>query len=272
MQNYDLTLKGLLRRLLTGSVLSDWAGIRIAQWHHTELPLITSRRLDLLGEAIDGNLVHIELQSGNDPDMALRMAEYCLAIFRQFGRFPEQLVLYVGASAMRMPSALETNNISFRYRIADIREIHAERLLESERLEDNVLAILAGGMDQRQIAIRVLRRIAGSSGEERGRALSELILLAGLRVSAGVIIEEEAKSMPIVFDIMDHELFGPKIRQGREEGFRAGERELLLSMLARRFDPLPDWVRERLAAMSSSELEQAGVQLLSARTLDEVFS
>jgi hypothetical protein len=50
-------------------------------------------RLDLLGETVDGGLVHVELQSGNDATMPLRMAEYSLGIFRLFGRFPRQIVL-----------------------------------------------------------------------------------------------------------------------------------------------------------------------------------
>ncbi len=38
---------------------------------------------------------HFELQSTNNPHMPLRMAEYALGVYRQFGSFPRQLVLYV---------------------------------------------------------------------------------------------------------------------------------------------------------------------------------
>jgi hypothetical protein len=42
----------------------------------------------LLGETADGSLLHIELQSTNDPAMPLRMAEYCLRVYRMLGKFP----------------------------------------------------------------------------------------------------------------------------------------------------------------------------------------
>jgi len=58
-----------------------------------ELPEIRDLRVDLLGETAENGLVHIELQSANDSDMALRMAEYSIAIRRRFGRNPAQLIL-----------------------------------------------------------------------------------------------------------------------------------------------------------------------------------
>jgi hypothetical protein len=45
-------------------------------------------KADLLGETADGSLVHVELQSGNEAAMALRMAEYCLGVLRLYGKFP----------------------------------------------------------------------------------------------------------------------------------------------------------------------------------------
>src|SRR5207302_5022616 len=46
------------------------------------------------------------LQSGNDNTMPLRMAEYCLGMLRLFGKFPRQIVLYVGEAPLRMESEL----------------------------------------------------------------------------------------------------------------------------------------------------------------------
>jgi hypothetical protein len=67
MHEYDSTLKLLLQGSATLNV---------------ELPKVQNRRVDLLGETADGGLIHIEIQSTNDDQMALRMAEYCLAIYR----------------------------------------------------------------------------------------------------------------------------------------------------------------------------------------------
>jgi hypothetical protein len=141
MHEYDVPLKSILMRL-PGSVLKELTGFAITRWHNTELPQVRNPRVDLLGETADGRLVHIELQSTNDPYMALRMAEYAWAIYKQFGRFPEQIVLYVGEAPMRMRNSIEGGSVSVRYRLVDIREFSAEPLLASERQEDNVIAAL----------------------------------------------------------------------------------------------------------------------------------
>ncbi len=104
MAHYDTTLKQLIRS--GGSVaLRELTGKTVVRWLDVELPRVQNPRVDLLGEASDGELLHIELQSGNAPDMALRMSEYCLAIVRMFGKFPRQVLVYVGQEPMRMPAS-----------------------------------------------------------------------------------------------------------------------------------------------------------------------
>ena len=101
MQDYDVTLKVLLQESAT-LTLRELTGTPIARWLDVELPKVQNLRADLLGEAADGTLIHVELQSTNDAAMAMRMAEYCVGIFRLFGRVPQQIVLYVGEPPMRM--------------------------------------------------------------------------------------------------------------------------------------------------------------------------
>jgi hypothetical protein len=125
MHEYDIALKGILMRL-PGSVLEELTGFAITHSHDTELPRVRNPRVDLLGETADGRLVHIELQSTNDPYMALRMAEYAWAIYKRFGRFPEQIALYVGEAPMRMTNSLEGGSVSVRFHPVDIREFSAE--------------------------------------------------------------------------------------------------------------------------------------------------
>ena len=79
MHEYDVALKSILMRL-PGRVLEELTGFAITRWHNAELPQVRHPRVDLLGETADGRLVHIELQSTNDIDMALRMAEYAWAV------------------------------------------------------------------------------------------------------------------------------------------------------------------------------------------------
>ena len=99
--------------------------------------------------------------------MALRRAEYALAIYRQFGRFPKQIILYVGEPKLRMSAVLSgpdatQPDFAFRYTLLDIRDLESAAFLESAYVEDNVLAILTRLQNQiaaiRQI-FRMHRRI-----------------------------------------------------------------------------------------------------------------
>jgi hypothetical protein len=61
-------------------------------------------------------------------------------------------------------------------------------------------------------------------------------------------------------------------QEGRQEGERKGEAALLLRQLQRRFGMLPDWVTERIDLASTDTLEEWGLRVLEAGSLDEVFA
>ena len=60
--------------------------------------------------------------------------------------------------------------------------------------------------------------------------------------------------------------------QGRQEGRQEGELRLLLRQLRKRFGELPGWVEERLRQAPSGMLETWSERILTASTLEEVFS
>jgi predicted transposase YdaD len=273
MQQYDVALKNLLTRGAAG-FLSRILSLDVAKFHNAELPEVRSPRVDLLGEARDGTLFHVELQSTNDPRMPFRMLDYQLAIERRFGRLVRQTVLYVGEAPVKMENRIAGDGLSFAFQIVDIRELDGEPLLESESLDDNIISILAQWPDRRLAVRRILKRIASCNPARRPTALAELAILAGLR-SLGNFVEEESRIMPILTELTDEELFGPWMRranaQGREQGKLEGERAFFLRQIAKRFGSVPDWVNDRIAALGVSELEDLGVRFLDVSSLEELF-
>jgi hypothetical protein len=128
MFEYDAALKILLKGSAEVTIHA-LSGLTIARWHDVELPRVEEPRVDLLGESSGGRLLHIELQSANDSIMALRMAEYGVKVARRYGQFPKQVLLYVGEAPLRMPSEYRPNeDVLFRYRSGDIRELDGEQL------------------------------------------------------------------------------------------------------------------------------------------------
>ena len=54
-------------------------GAPVVRWHNVELPKVGQLRVDLLGETADGELIHIELQSGPG---AASSCKHCSGVFR----------------------------------------------------------------------------------------------------------------------------------------------------------------------------------------------
>ncbi len=278
MNQFDIALKSLLQRQLQSGFLATLTGFRIAEWLGTELPEVRTRHVDLLGRTEIGDLVHIEFQSRNDSRMALRMAEYALAIYRRHKVFPTQIVIYVGERPLRMPTSLTAPTWAYQCRIVDIRTLSTEKLLASPHLEDNVLAILTHLADSQATIRRILEQISTATSEQRAVAVAELLLLAGLR-QLRVIMKEELARMSVLIDIKRHTIFGPMYREGREEGRQEGreegvlegERRIALRQLTRRFGELPPAYVKRIKAMNSQEIESLTDCLLDAASLKDLL-
>ncbi len=234
MHEYDVALKislqghGVTRP--RSSILEQLTGASALKWINVEAPKVSNRRVDLPGELPDGNLVHIELQSRNQKNFPLRMAGYLFGIGLRYGRLPRQVALYVGEARLRMKDHAEGSDFFVRFHLVDIRDLDGERLLAGPNLGDNVLAVLTSLSERPKVVRRILERIAVGRPVERDQAPAELFIVAGLRKMEGEA-RREARKMPILNDIMDNEVIGPLIRQGRAEG----QLEIVLSQIEKRF-------------------------------------
>ena len=272
MQEYDVVLK-LLLRMSAKLVLDELAGATIARWLNVELPEVVNRRVDLLGETADGTLVQIDVQSGSDNRMNLRMAEYSLAIYRQQQRqqFPLQIVLYVGETPLNMEDTLVGPDLQFRYRLIDVRDLDGERLRQSPQMGDNVIAILTRLRDQREALNEILSKLSDLDIDAREFYLRALLTLAGLR-GLEETVEEEARKMPLLNDILDNRVLGREFKRGLEQGVQQGELTVLRRQIEERFGPIPKWADDRLTALLAAELEELGVRVLKAKTIEELFA
>ncbi|HXB67492.1 MAG TPA: DUF4351 domain-containing protein [Candidatus Acidoferrales bacterium] len=281
MQEYDIALKLLLRGSAKLTMI-ELTGAAVEKWLDVELPKVQSLRVDLLGETTGGGLIHLELQSGNDATMPQRMAEYCLGVRRLFGRFPRQILLYVGEAPFRMESELRGPDLWFRYRAIDIRELDGDRLLESEEVDDNVIAILARLRDHKEAVRKIMERIASLAAAERETALRQLLILAGLR-HLEEVVDQEARKMPIYIDIRENKVLGPAYERGLQEGELRGKLEgelkgelkgeltILRRLIEKRFGKIPNWAEERLTGRSTAELEDLSVHVLDAQSIEDLL-
>ncbi len=278
MHEYDVALKRILTR--PGSaLLKALTGSAVKEWLNVETPLVQNLRADLLGESWDRQLFEIEFESGNDPLMPLRMGAYLFAVALRYGRFPVQVVLYVGEKPMRMKSGIEGPGYSFSYHLIDIRDLDGEALLASENVGDNIVSILTKLGSEPGAVARVLKRIAAAAPEERETALAEFYIVAGLRKLTSEV-KREVEKMPILndfaTDLLDDPVIGPLMRKSRDEGRNEGRNEgqtgLLLRQIQKRFGEVPPEIAQRLAALKPAQLESAGLRLLDARRIEDLFT
>jgi len=128
--------------------------------------------------------------------------------------------------------------------------------------------------DDEGAVCKIVERIAGLAAAERETALAQLTILAGLR-RLSKTVAREARKMPIDLDIRDHEVLGPMFieaeQKGLQTGLHAGELTVLRRQIGKRFGALPGWAGEKLAALSTSELEDLSERLLDAKSLEELL-
>ena len=152
--------------------------------------------------------------------------------------------------------------------------LDGETLLASPEVSDKILAILTRLRDRYGAVRLILGKVAALEGAERELAFRQLTILAGLR-QLGKYVDQEAKTMPVLTDIMEHDLLGPAIRQGMEEGFQRGRREealeLLESLMTKRFGSVPVDVTVRLAKCSEGELRGLVMRTLDVKSIEDLF-
>ena len=149
-------------------------------------------------------------------------------------------------------------------------ELDSEILLRSESIEDNLLAILCHLNDARAAVRRILARIAQLPTSRRLNAMSQLLVLSGLR-KLEYVIQEESVRMPVTIDLMENRVIRDYFLQGKQEGARGEAMSMLTRQLERRFGPLTEEALGKVSAVDLATLEDWSLRLLDAHTLEEVL-
>jgi hypothetical protein len=202
------------------------------------------------------------------------MLEYGLAALRVFGRYPMQVLLYVGDEPARMETALRGSNLEYSYRLVDVRDLDGERLLNS----DNWIAYPAIRSETGGAA-----GVATNCGIAAGRAA----VSAGPAPDSGWTAQEAGKSGgggggrrggekgADSQRYFGHEVLGREYKKGRQEGREQGRQEGELTILRRLtekgFGPLPASAEKRLSKLSAKEIEELSVRVLDAQSIEDLL-
>ena len=275
----------LLKRLVSTFILdfASWllgTAVQGARPLQSELPAATVA-VDQVFQVtlVDGRalLLHIEFQGRRShTPMQWRMLEYMPRLAYTYRLDLESVVLYIGRGAGADDTGLYqvhgldgTPVLAWRYRVIRLWQRPAEALLVTPHVAPLALVgqmQLAQPEETLTAIVTRMRRVADV--EQRGHLLTALVAL---------LPEEEMVRM-VERLLEDDELllelpYLQRIREeGRVEGRREGEAEMLLRLLRLRFGSVPADAITRVTTADPEMLLRWSERVLSAPTLEAVFA
>lgn len=235
----------------------------------------------------------LEFQSSTDRWMALRALVYAGLLWQHLvnekglppdGRLPPVLpvVLYNGEPRWAMPLTLreliglpENSPLwrwqpEMRYHIVDEGAFSEADLAARDALAA-LLFRLEGSPDPEQVVVltdAVIAWFAGHPGFERLRSVfAELVGAMMGPLAPGIRVPDDLLEVRNMLASRAENWKQQWLQEGRQEG----EQALLIRLLERRFGALPGWAGDRIAAADSAALEEWGLRVLDAGSLDDVL-
>lgn len=270
-QQYDVTTKLLLDR--GESPLFDILfGGPVGHWHNIEIPKVENKRSDLIAETLT-QVFYLEIDTQNDKELLPHAARNWLGMKDRFpGKEVSPVIFYIGRKPLTLPCPYESSHITFRYALADSRDLPGKPFLESADIRDNILAILTDA-DKEEVVETVLRKLVSIDPRRRDNLALQFTILGGLR-DAEEFIMKRVRKMVTMQDLMENKVIGPMLQGKYAEGQRAGEqvgRRMLRLMLESRFGPITRETEEKINLATEAELALWAVRVLSAETAAEIF-
>jgi hypothetical protein len=152
------------------------------------------------------------------------MLIYSVAIKVKFGKFPTQIVLFVG-KGNSPPSVFRTEFTVHKFKVVDMKKIDPDEFIKSNKPEEVIIGILAGKYKEKpEVFKKVTEKITEIVKSEREviKYMDDINFLASL-----FEVEIRVKPMPIQIDIRK----APFYKWGKEEGEKEGEKKGLVKGL-----------------------------------------
>ena len=138
MGNKDIISKSIFQRLVRDfSIYLFDLPITEVELLDTEKQRIEDRHADLVARVKDTAgqifILHIEIQNNNDPLMPKRMLRYLADLLLAYPDMSaRQYLVYIGKESLRMPSGLQSLQLSYRYQTIDMHTVDAQTLLSQD--------------------------------------------------------------------------------------------------------------------------------------------
>ena len=229
---YDRTLRELFQNV-PKALIKLLVNKEIKEVLETSFPKVEERRVDLLTRLEDDTLFHLEIQSINDTLMPKRMLKYASLIYENYDEFPQQMVLYVGDRNIKIKSKIKEKNLRYNYEVRDIREFDCSKLIESDDITDNIIAILCNIKDIDKLFAKLQERLLNLENKKREDYLRKLFYLLRLRPDIHEIYKQrkqEELPMPFIIEKERDPLYKDGLQKGEARGEERGSYETKIAI------------------------------------------
>ena len=227
---YDKIFKENMQSLFL-SIAEKKLGIRIqsAQQLKEKRQTTLEREMDFvyLITTIEGSsyILHIEVETGDNPEMIYRMVEYNGILTAQYKLPVRNLVVYLGEKPSNMITQLSFEDFFFTFQKLEFRELNPDELLSSQMLEEVILTVLSNyPKEKAESILRLIRRklVALCKNEtELSKFFNQLMILSQLR-DLDSLTSKIIREMPVTIDLRQNILFKEGVQQGIEQGIELG--------------------------------------------------
>ena len=262
----------------------------------TEHQRVEDRRADLVvklrEQGGDPFFLHIEIQDDNDSKMPVRMMRYLTDVLLAHPGFPvRQYLIYIGAEKLTMPDRFAGPGTHHQYGVVDMRTLDCQYLIKKDTPEALVLAILCDFKDRdpQEVVDYIYTRLRELLKDD-GKRLRECIDMLQI-LSVNRNLDEQIEGAKKVLTQIDmtriptyrigmekglekglEEGMEKGMEKGRLEGMEKGQIVFLTRLLGQKFGPLPQAVEKRIGNAHPGELMKWGEKVLTAKSLNDVFS
>ena len=228
--HYDKILKENIEEILT-PLAEKLLNISLA--NAKELPdaiqITLEREPDILKMIDDKYILQIEFQSTDETRMVDRMHLYHAFLWSKYHLPVKQYVIYIGEkSKLSMTDNLILENLNFRYQLINIQDFNYELFLNSDKVEEVMMAILGNfhGVKSSQAIEQILAKIHDLIPQPLhfGKYAKQLEVLSNLRNLQSLIIKH-LEAMPIVYNLETDYRYQQGRGKGIEEGIEKGIEE-----------------------------------------------
>ena len=228
-QKMDILLRDLVQQIPEKFVYV-LTGHKATRFLDNTFPSVKERRADFVLELDDGSIFHLEFQSQSDKRMHLRMLEYYILLKQRYPDRPiRQMVLFAGDGNPRMENELRDCGIVYTYEIKSMKEIKCRELMESEKMEDKILAVLCNVEDFESYILKLSEELMEYPEKARQDYLEKLSIALKyrpkLKLELKRILEEKKLPLTITEEMIKQDpFFQEGMKRGEKEGLEKGSK------------------------------------------------